>query len=103
MAGPKHFADHRGRDRQFPVRGVLLADDDDLLVAEQQPRRVEVADAQLRALQVGDHRQRLARVLLHRADDVRCSRVVGLGAVGEVQANRVDPGVHELTDHLGGR
>ena len=74
VARTQHLADHGRRDRQLAVQRVLLADDEDLLVLEEDARLVEVADAELRALEVGDQRERLAGLLLNLADDTARSR-----------------------------
>ena len=98
--GPQHLADHGRRDRQLAVHRVLLADDDDLLVLEQDARLVEVADAELRALEVGDQRERLAGLLLNLADDACARGVVCLRAVREIEADRVDAGVDQLAEDV---
>ena len=76
VAGTQHLADHRGRDRQLAVGGRLLADDDHLLVLQQDARRRQVADPELRALQVGDQRERLPALLLHLAHDLHALGVI---------------------------
>ena len=84
-----------GATGSSPSGGDLLADDEDLLVLDQEARRRQVADPQLRPLQVGDQRERLARLLLHLAHDLRPLGVILVGAVREVEADRVDAGVDE--------
>ena len=66
-------------------------------------RRRQVADPELRALQVGDQRERLAGLLLHLAHDLRPRGVVLVGPVREVEANGVDAGVDERADRVVGR
>ena len=90
VAGPQHLADHRGRDRQLAVDRDLLADDEDLFVLQQHARRGQVADPELRSLQIGDQRERLADLFLHLAHDACAGGVIVLRAVREVQADRVD-------------
>ena len=83
-----------------PFDRVLLADDEDLLVLQEDARLVEVADAELRALEVGDQRERLAGLLLNLADDAGTRGVVFLRAVREIEADRVDPGLDQLAQHV---
>ena len=100
VARPQHLADHGRRDRQLAVQPMLLADDDDLLVLQQDARLVELADAELRALEVGDQRERLPGLLLDLAHDGRARRVVFVRAVREVEADRVDARLDELAHSL---
>ena len=103
VARPEHLADHGRRDRQLAVGGRLLADDDHLLVLQQDARRRQVADPELRALQVGDQRERLAGLLLHLAHDLRALGVILVVAVREIEADRVDAGVDQRTHRVVGR
>ena len=65
-AGLEHGAEHGRRDRQVAVLRRVLAGDRHLVAAHQVPRLRELADPKLRALQVGDQRDRPAGVLLTR-------------------------------------
>jgi len=76
VARTEHLADHRRRDGQLAVGRDLLADDEHLFVLQEQTRRLEVADAELRPLQVGDQRERLAALGLHLADRARARSVI---------------------------
>jgi hypothetical protein len=100
VAGAEHLADHCRRDRQLAVDRGLLADDEHLLVLQQDARRRQVADAELRPLQVCDQRERLAGLLLDVADDPGALGVVGVVAVREVEADRVDARVDECPNLL---
>ena len=80
-----------------------------LVEVEPQPRAVlehhvaggEGADPELRALQVGEHADRAADLLLETADRIEAGRVVGVRAVREVQPEHVDAGDEQPLDHLG--
>ena len=60
----------------------------------------EPADADLRALQVEQHRDRLAAALGLGADDLQHLRVVLVTAVREVEPRDVHAGVDQLADPL---
>ena len=66
-------------------------------------RRGQVADPQLRALEVGDQRERLAALLLHLAHDLHALGVVLMVPVREVEPDRVDAGVDERANLVVGR
>ena len=66
-------------------------------------RRRDLADAQLRPLEVGDQRDRPAELGLHRAHDAAPRRVVLVRAVREVEARGVHPGLRECANLLGRR
>src|SRR3546814_19424236 len=61
---------------------------------------LQVADAQLRSLHVGEDADRPVQLLLDFADGVVELAMIGVGAVAEVQAKDVDAGAKELADHL---
>ena len=96
----EHLADDGRRHRQLAVRRALLADDDDALVLDQAPRLVEIADAELGPLQIGDQRERPADLVLDLAHDLRPRRVILVRAVREVEADRVDARVDERADRV---
>ena len=56
----QHLADHGRADRELAVSGSLLGGDDDLVARLQRDGRRQLADPELRALEVGDHRERAA-------------------------------------------
>ena len=74
---------------------MLLADDDQLLVLEEDARGVEVADAQLRPLEIGDQRKRLAGLGLDLTHDRRAGGMGLVVAVREVETDRIDTRVDE--------
>ncbi len=77
VARLEHVADHRRRDRQLAVRRRLLGADRDLVAGVEDDRLLELADAQLRALQVGDERDRapdLGRDLAHEPGSLGVTR-----------------------------
>ena len=57
---------------------------------------VELADTELRALEVGDQRDRAAELGLGGAHQARALAVLVVGAVREVEARAVHPGSAEL-------
>src|SRR5581483_10094329 len=74
---------------------ALLRRDDDLLPRREQPRRRQLADAELRALEVGDERERPAGVLGGVANQAGPGAMLRVVGVREVQARRVHPGVDQ--------
>ena len=96
MARPEHPADRSRGDRQLAVAGDAVSEHDrDLIALQQVERLVEAADAELRALQVADQRERAADVLLDVAHELGPRGVVLVRAVGEVEARRVHPRIDE--------
>ena len=95
VSGAQDLADHGRSDRQLAVDGHLLADHEDLLVLEQHARRQQVADAELRALQVGDQRERLTGLVLHLAHHRGARRMIVVRAVRKIQADGIDTRVDE--------
>ena len=91
----EHRAEHRRRDRKVAVLGDVLARDRHVRAALERDGLGEVADAELRPLQVGDQRHRAPDLVLERADRLRARPVVLVGAVREVQAGAVDH-AHQL-------
>ena len=71
--GPQHVADHGGRDGQVAVAARACAPTiDDLLAAfEHDAAPASSPIAELRALEVGDQRERPAELVLHLADEPR--------------------------------
>jgi hypothetical protein len=66
VARLQHLADHRRADRQLAVQGRLGGGHDHLLATPERDGLLEVADPQLRALKVGDERDRLPELGLGR-------------------------------------
>ena len=103
LAGHQHFGEHRRADGQVARLAGAVAREDDLVAAREHDRSRQVADAKLRALQIGDQRERTSGARLGLADEKSALRVVLVRAVREVEASRVHPGVDELVEHLPGR
>ncbi|MNZ92468.1 hypothetical protein D3C78_1114950 [compost metagenome] len=65
----------------------------------------ELADPQFRALQVHQNAERVVELAFDFADPLIALGVIGVFAVAEVQAEDVDPGLHQLAngvDPVGG-
>jgi hypothetical protein len=103
VAGLQHLADDRGRDGQLAVRRELFRADDDVLPAHEEPRLRQVADAELRALEVGDERDRAADLRRDLAHEPRALRMLLVRAVREVQPHRVDARADEVVEPVGRR
>ncbi len=103
LPGHQDFGEHRRADGQVARLAGPVAREDDLVAAREHDRCREVADAKLRALQIGDQREWPAGTRLGLADEQSALRVVLVRAVREVEARRVHPGVDELVEHLPGR
>ena len=69
-------AEHGGADRQVVVLRRVLAGDHDGVAVGELDVRVEIADAELRPLQVGDQRDRSAGGGLGLAHELRAPRVI---------------------------
>ena len=91
VARLQHLADHRRQHGQLAVARALVAGDDHLVAARQRHRIRKVADPELRALQIGDQRQRAADRLLDVADEAGALRVLLAGAVGKIEPRGVHP------------
>src|SRR5262249_56215408 len=89
VPGLEHFPDHRGANGQIAVARALASRHDDVFPAREGDRAVELAEAELRALQVGDQRDRPPDLRLHRAHGAGALTVLVVGAVREVQAGAV--------------
>ena len=98
--GLEHGAEDGRRDRQVVAAGGILAGDRQLFAALEHDRLRELADAELRALEVGDQRDRPADLLLQAADQLRTRPVILVRAVREVETGAVD-GAHELLERHG--
>src|SRR5207237_527250 len=80
--------------------GAVLADDRDLTARDEVHGVLEVADAQLGALQVGDQGERAALLTLNLPDEPRALRVRLVVAVGHVAARGMHPSAPALSDGL---
>ena len=74
-----------------------------VVAARERDRRLEVADAKLRALQVGDQGDRPARRRLGLAHEAGAHPVVLVVAVRHVEPRAVHAGLDQRRDRLGGR
>jgi hypothetical protein len=81
--------------------GALRVQHEGLAVDQHHLAVGELADADLRALQVGHQRHRLAHLVAVRAHQVRTVDVVLRLAVAEVQPHHVDTGADQALQHLG--
>jgi hypothetical protein len=99
----QHLADDGGTDGKLAVPARVRADDGDLLAALDRHRLGQIADAELRALEVGDQRERTTEPLLRVADEPCSFGVLLARAVREVQARAVHAGLGERLQHLGRR
>ena len=89
VSGLEHVPDHRRRDRELAVGCSLLGADPDLVASVEDNRLLQLADAELRALQVRDERDRtpdLGRDLAHEPGPLGVPLV---RAVREVEAHGV--------------
>ena len=100
VPGREHLADDRRRDGQIAVARALLRRDDHLVPGGQGSRRREVADTQLRPLEIGDQGERTGRVVGGATDQVGRDSVLLVCAVREVQPGSVDAGGHESGELL---
>jgi hypothetical protein len=101
VAACEHLADDSRRDGQLHVGA--LRPDDDLLPLAQLQRLGEMANPQLRTLEIGDERDRMAAHRLRSLDEARPLRVLILRAVREVEPGHVHPGLDESRYALGRR
>jgi hypothetical protein len=100
VAGLEDRAEHGGADREVAVGGRVLARDHHVRAPRQLERLPEVADAQLRALEVADQRHRPPGRLLRVSDPASPFGDVGMLAVREVEAGAVHPRLDEVGDRL---
>ncbi len=99
----QHRAEHRRRDREVVALGDVLACDRHLSATLERDGLGELADAELRPLQVGDQSNRAPDLLLKGTDRLRARPVILVGAVREVQAGTVDRAHQLLQDRRVGR
>ena len=102
----EHVPDHRRRDRQLAVGRSLLRADPDLVAGVEDDRLRQLADAQLRPLQVGDERDRAAGLGGDLPHEPGPLGVVLVRAVREVEADGVDARLDQRAQALprvGGR
>ena len=99
----KHLADRSGGDRKLAVAPVGADDHSHLVSLAEVERFHEIADPELRPLQVADQRERPTGLLFGIPDELGPGRVVVVGSVREVEAGRVHSRLDEPVDQLGGR
>src|SRR5262249_16066201 len=99
----QHLADGRGRDRELAGLAVRADDNGDAVAGRQLHRPREVADADLRPLQVADQGDRPARALLRFAHERRADTVVVMGAVRKIEPRGVHARRDERVELLGRR
>ena len=103
VPGLEHRPEHgRAHGQVVGLRRVLAGDHDRVAVRELEIG-VEIADAELRPLQVGDQRDRPPGRGLRLTDESRGPRVVVLRAVGEVEAGAVHAGLDQRGQDLRAR
>ena len=100
VTGTQDFAHHRRHHRQRTVRRDGLADDRDLFPALEDDRLGELADPELRPLEVRDHRQWAAGLALGVAHAPGAFGVLLVRPVREVQARRVHAGGDECAQRF---
>ena len=103
VARLEHLADHGRADRQLAVRGALGRTDHDLFATAQRDRLVEVTDAKLGALQVGDQGDRPAELAFGFPDEPGPLAMLVVRAVREVQPRAVDTRADQIEQLLPGR
>jgi len=96
VAGREHLADDRRGNRQLAVPCAFLGSDDDLLSSDQGAGMGQVAHPELRALEVGDERERAAGVVRRRSEQIRSGPVLLVTAVREVQPRPVHAGRNQV-------
>ena len=101
VARLEDLADHRRADGKLAVVEAFSARNDDLVAAGEGDGAIELADAELRALEVGDQRDRVADLGLGGAHQARALAVLVVGAVGEVQARAVHARIDQLSQEVG--
>jgi hypothetical protein len=92
-----------GHDRQVAVRRMPFPGDRHPVPFDEHPGSLEVADPNLRALEVCDEGERTPGALLRLPHETRALAVLLMGAVGEVEPRRVHARRHEPVDHLDAR
>ena len=99
-AGLENLADRRGADRKIAVRRGLAGDDSDLFAALEIDRRPQLAEPELRPLEVGDHGDRPASLLLHTPHERDELDVLRVRPVREVEPHAVHAGPDERRELL---
>jgi hypothetical protein len=100
VPGLEDVSDHGGRDGQLAVGRRLLGADRDLVARVEDDGLLQLADPELRALQVADQRNRPTELRRDLANEPRALGVIGVGAVREVEADRVDARLDEGAEAL---
>ncbi len=103
VPGLEHGSQHVRADGEVALARAVLAGDHDLRTPFQRDRRRELADPELRALQVGDQRDRPLGRRLGLAQQAGALRVVFVRPVGHVEPAAVHPRVDQSGDRLGRR
>ena len=100
VAGFEHRAEHVGGDGEVVGAAGVLPRDHDRVAALEEGGSVEVADPDLRALQVCDQRERAPDRCLHGAHAARAQLVLVVRPVGKVETHSVHAGVDERGERL---
>ena len=95
----KHLTDNRGANGEIAVKRAVAGDED--LVARVEPHRCrQLAHSELRALEIGDQRDRPTELLVRGPDHPRVLGVLLLRSVREVEASAVHARSGEPGDEL---
>ena len=100
VARLQHVADHGGRDRQLPALAIVLRAHGDGLALAEDEGLLELADPELRPLEVGDQGDRAPCRRLGFADATRALGMLLVRPVREVEPRRVHPRGDELAQLL---
>ena len=100
VAGLEHLGDGRRGHDQVAGNAGTGSRDPHRRACREDPRPFELADPELRPLEVGDQRERAPELGLHHSRERRARGVLLVRAVREVQPDRVHPGLGEGPQHL---
>ena len=100
VTGLEHVSDHRRGDRQLAVPASLLRADHDVIAGVEDYRLGQLADSELRALQVGDEGNRPADLGCDLAHEPGALGVVLVRPVREVETDGVDARLDQRTQAL---
>ncbi|MCY1296062.1 hypothetical protein D9M70_454310 [compost metagenome] len=102
MAGLDRFEDFRVRqvDARVVAGHVLVVEREGLADLEIHLAFCELADAQLRALKIGENADRPTTVAFHRADALNQRAHHVVARMAHVDTEQISPGLVQLLDHL---